>query len=445
MIITLNNAYLAKGYSTTLVTIKSIDEKDGILTLEVKYGYVDKVVLNGVRNDLETILGSPLKKGKIFNLYDLDQSIENLSIAFPNITSSIVASNKENYSDIIFTGKPKYFNASLDYNNNALKNHGQNRLGLSYSQNNFLHINDKLTAYYIYRIITDSNKYKENTFFVNYGFPISKWSFLYSFQYSGTSATLSGNAGSFINKNVISRHSLMIKRVIFRDQFSKLSLYTSLNLRDSLNTIANVRLNESSGIYTAINLGIEFSTRLFGGNFYISTEYQKGLPLPGTKKNDGGIYDINYQKFYLSSAYQRYLYTNKIAGILYRGNLVGSYSKNPLLFNDKFFIGDEYSVRGFKESSLALDYGIYLNNTISFKPFGLSRFLAGLEPFIGFDMGYGRDYELSHSDFIIGGAAGIYYNIKYFSLSLTYSIPLKKSFDMPNETNPIYIRASLNI
>ncbi|PAF45388.1 hypothetical protein BKH40_03620 [Helicobacter sp. 11S02629-2] len=445
MIIELSNAYLAKGYSTTLITIKSIDEKNAILVLEVKYGYVDKVILNGVRNDLETVLGVPLRKGKVLNLYDLDQSIENLSTAFPDITSNIVASTKEGYSDIIFTGKPKYFNAAIDFNNNALKNHGQNRLGLSYTQNNFLHINDRFSAYYIYRLVSDRDRYKEDTFFINYGFPISRWSFYYSFQYSGTSATLSGNAGSFINKNVVSRHSLVIKRVMFRNQFSKLSLYTTLNLRDSLNTIANVRLNESSGIYTALNLGVEFSTRLFDGNFYGSLEYQKGLPLPGAKKNDGSIYDINYQKVYLNAAYQKYLYASKEAGILYRGNLVGSYSKNPLLFTDKFFVGDEYSVRGFKESSLALDYGIYLNNTISFKPLGLPWYLAGLEPFIGFDMAYGRDYELSHSDFIIGGSAGIYYNIKYFSLSFTYSLPLRRSFDMPSESNPIYLRVSLSV
>lgn len=45
----LSNYFLSKGYSTSIVVIKKIDTKVGILEFELKYGYVKNIYLNGER------------------------------------------------------------------------------------------------------------------------------------------------------------------------------------------------------------------------------------------------------------------------------------------------------------------------------------------------------------------------------------------------------------
>ncbi len=120
-----------------------------------------------------------------------------------------------------------------------------------------------------------------------------------------------------------------------------------------------------------------------------------------------------------------------------------SYSNEPLLYADKFLIGDEYTVRGFKESSAALDYGAYSNNTIYLQFLNAPKYLRVLEPFVGLDMGYGRDYLLPNKDFLAGIAFGFRYNLNHLSLNLTASKALHKSSNMPSETIPIYLRASV--
>ncbi|CDF65158.1 channel-forming transporter/cytolysins activator of TpsB family [Campylobacter fetus subsp. venerealis str. 84-112] len=74
----------------------------------------------------------------------------------------------------------------------------------------------------------------------------------------------------------------------------------------------------------------------------------------------------------------------------------------------------------------------------------MSKYLSALEPFIGFDIGYGRDYLLPNKDFLAGVAFGARYNLGNIYLSLTTSKALHKSSNMPSETIPIYLRASLS-
>ncbi|SQC94201.1 Haemolysin secretion/activation protein ShlB/FhaC/HecB [Fusobacterium necrophorum subsp. necrophorum] len=58
-----------------------------------------------------------------------------------------------------------------------------------------------------------------------------------------------------------------------------------------------------------------------------------------------------------------------------------SYTSDHLLDANKFEMGGLNSVRGFKESTIKGDKGIYMSNTFSFEREGIS-------PFIGFDFGY---------------------------------------------------------
>ncbi|EHY7960563.1 ShlB/FhaC/HecB family hemolysin secretion/activation protein, partial [Campylobacter jejuni] len=237
----------------------------------------------------------------------------------------------------------------------------------------------------------------------------------------------------------------MLKKILHRTNKDKFSIYVNVNIKDDINEINNFRLESSSGRYSNIVSGVEYSTVAFSGFLFVNLEYEKGIPFLGSKRDSrDSLYKIEFNKVNFNLSYQKNFYINDDIAFLYQNSFGASYSNEPLLYSNKFLIGDEYTVRGFKESSAALDYGMYSNNTVYLQFLNASKYLRKLEPFIGIDMGYGRDYLLPNKDFLAGVAFGFRYNLNHFSLNLTASKAIHKSSNMPSETIPIYLRASVS-
>lgn len=64
MIKELTNFIVAKGYSTSSVTIDGIDQERDILFLDLKYGFVGEVYLNGDNNTTRLDFWYAFKKGR---------------------------------------------------------------------------------------------------------------------------------------------------------------------------------------------------------------------------------------------------------------------------------------------------------------------------------------------------------------------------------------------
>lgn len=314
---------------------------------------------------------------------------------------------------------------------------------LTMQANNILkkYINQPLSVNDIYNMI----KERENVYVANYTLPIQSYQLSYSMQYSDNINMIEGYDNSFIkNTDTSLRHKIMLKKILHRTSKDKFSIYANLGIKDDVNEIDNFRLESSSGRYSSIASGVEYSTLAFGGFLFLNLEYEKGIPFLGSKKDSkDSLYKIEFNKVNFNLSYQKSFYANDGLAFLYQNSLGASYSNEPLLYADKFLIGDEYTVRGFKESSAALDYGAYSNNTIYLQFLNAPKYLRVLEPFVGLDMGYGRDYLLPNKDFLAGVAFGFRYNLNYLSLNLTASKALHKSSNMPSETIPIYLRASV--
>lgn len=435
------NYFVAKGYTTSIATIKKIDDEKKELILEMKWGYVDEIYLNDKEKAWQILFGIPLKNNDKFNIFALDQGLDNLnnSSYFHNI--QIKPSHKDGYSNIFIYDNFYAYGLNVSLDNSSSEDRGAFRLNIGYTQNNILNLNDSLNLFFIHRFIKQPRDNKENIYVLNYSIPFFYIKLLYSLQYSSSNYRLTP---SISNANDSLRHKVDLFWVIYRSQINKISLYANTSIKDNTNKIGDSRLESSSGRYTNISAGLEMISRIFNGSLFFNIEYQMGVPYLGAKKNSPqSIYDFEYRKFLFNLVYQKYIFSNQTLGISYKTSLSGSYSPKTLLTNDKMLVGDEYSVRGFKESSVAWDYGIYMNNTFSLtflEPYSYLDF----EPFIGLDFAYGRDYLLPN-DTLVGVAVGIQYRLKNFSLSLTCSHALHKSSNMPDESMPFYLRASFAI
>ncbi|EAJ4194286.1 ShlB/FhaC/HecB family hemolysin secretion/activation protein [Campylobacter coli] len=428
MIKELTNFIVANGYSTSSVTIDELDQERDILFLDLKYGFVGEVYLNGDNNTTRLDFDMPLKKGDKFNIYDLDTGIENLNNGARDVKIAVKASENYGYSDIFINLKSKPPDLILDFDNSGYKAKGEYKASAYLSLSSILNLNDSIRFGFIKGLLKDMSQERENVYVANYTLPIQSYQLSYSMQYSDNINMIEGYDNSFIkNTDTSLRHKIMLKKILHRTSKDKFSIYANLGIKDDVNEIDNFRLESSSGRYSSIASGVEYSTLAFGGFLFLNLEYEKGIPFLGFKKDSkDSLYKIEFNKAFL-----------------YQNSLGASYSNEPLLYADKFLIGDEYTVRGFKESSAALDYGAYSNNTIYLQFLNAPKYLRALEPFVGLDMGYGRDYLLPNKDFLAGVAFGFRYNLNHLSLNLTASKALHKSSNMPSETIPIYLRASV--
>ena len=104
-------------------------------------------------------------------------------------------------------------------------------------------------------------------------------------------------------------------------------------------------------------------------------------------------------------------------------------------------IGDEYTVRGYKEDNLSGDSGYYIRNEISYN---LDIKKAGvLVPYMGYD--YGEIWNNKIDDkykkgYISGYAIGLRYNINEFYLDMTYSKPLNVSNYVVKNKEEVYMK-----
>ena len=135
------NNLIKKGYSTSAVTIKQIDQINQILILEVKVGKIDNILLNNNLNDrrLKTL---PLKNGSVFNIFDLDQAIENLNNASINTISNIQASNQYGFSNIYLQTQDQPFEFYTNMDNSGQSDMGEYRSSIAITSNNIFNIND---------------------------------------------------------------------------------------------------------------------------------------------------------------------------------------------------------------------------------------------------------------------------------------------------------------
>ena len=108
----------------------------------------------------------------------------------------------------------------------------------------------------------------------------------------------------------------------------------------------------------------------------------------------------------------------------YKTNIVGQYSKDILYSQEKIGIGDDTTVRGFKDESTQGDKGFYIRNEIGYKG---NQFL---EPYIAYD--YGRVFNNKVNEDKVETLQGVAIGIKGYFKGFEGSFALAKPIDKPS-------------
>lgn len=446
----LSNIYLAQGYSTTLVTIKSGNVNTGELVYQVKEGKVRDIKMlekkTNLRDKMRIFGAFPIKKGDLLRTQDMDQGIENMNIGGYNNVTEITPTEEYGYSDILIEENYRPTGFSIGMDDSGYKDKGRNKVNINLSQDNILGLNDRFTANYIERLTKNRKLDKESNYDLGYSIPLGYWKIAYNYNLGDNYNTTISDLGSYKSESKSKKHKLKISRVLSRGQFQKTTLHLGVVHKDNFNTLNGLTLDVSTKKYSNTTIAIDHSNRFLGGTIFGMLEYERGVPWFGAEKDPSplkeGDYKIEYDKVNFNLDWMR-IFGIKEHNFQYRMGIGGTYSDDRLMSANQFTMGDEFTVRGFKESSVAGNKGVYMNNTITYLGTqNMNKFLAMFKPFIGLDGGVSRDRDLPTSDKIAGMALGVKFNMGYLNASFTYGIPLVWADGMPHEDNPIYFNMS---
>ncbi|MBD2794347.1 ShlB/FhaC/HecB family hemolysin secretion/activation protein [Xenorhabdus szentirmaii] len=171
--------YMEKGYITSRAFLRQQDILNiskGNLVITVIEGKIDNLTIDG-ENLLALKIVFPNMKGKILNLRDIEQGLEQLNrLPSYQVKIDIQPSNKVGYSDIILkkdsSKLPISVNLSLD--NNGQKNTGRNQVNTFLQIDNIFNLADSLT----FSASKDSdfrNSYKNWYFSSGISIPYGYW------------------------------------------------------------------------------------------------------------------------------------------------------------------------------------------------------------------------------------------------------------------------------
>lgn len=514
--------YVENGYSTTRIyfDISKIRSENTFIFV-VDEGKINNIIMKEIRKkkssskkkevDKASFLNRymdfrlksqiffafPMLKGKVFNLKDIEQGLDQINrLQSNNATLDIEAADNASASSsniIINNQKSRSTHFDFSIDNSGNKSTGEKLMNFSINQDNLLSVNDNIYLKYTQDMDTENSKRYNKSFYGNISIPLGYWTFNPSISYSKYLTTINGYYTSFHTSGSTLSQIYNIDRVMIRSQLYRLNLGTNLEIRDTKSYIRDTKSITGSRKSSNINLYLNNIIYTKLGTIIIKPSYQRGLGWFGSKKDEKGLLNIEPKLQYdLLKLYAYYntrinipLFTktqvidpntgqpamiknkngdelipykihNKI-NLLYTLTFDSQYSFDTLYGTNQFSIGGEYTIRGFRDSTISGDNGYYIRNDLRIainqliprfilntkwmnwghiikgKQYSLSLNDALSRTYLSMFYDYGyvvnrykipNDNYNSNSGYMSGFGVALNYYGKYFNWSLTYAKPL---------------------
>lgn len=435
----LENLYLNKGYISTRIKIdlSQANSPNAKLILRVLEGKIDKYLFNDKENPLKSTLTFPKRKNQYFNIRDIDQAVDNLS-NLANI--SINPSSKLGYSIVnVETPKKLDLGGKLNYNNLGQSSTGKARAKISLNSKDFLGFNESLFFYYQQRLNPNKRKNNAKNYLLSFGFPFAYYNVGYSYESSHYKQDIYALNRIYTAQGSSTTQNFNLSKVLYRNSNSKLHFKVNLALKKIDNLIDNHRLTLSSRRLSVISMESSYLGRMANGLISANVGLHQGLKhFKANKDNEWYRTPNTPEAKFLKYSYSLSWY-KPFNAYYYKIDFSGQATKDILYSNEKLYIGDDTTIRGFKNNGLQGDKGYYLRNELGVN-------LKNIKPFIAYDIGhiknsYGLDEYGRELQGISMGA-----KITYRSLEadLTFSHALKYPKTLPVNGKEIYTSITWN-
>ncbi len=452
----ITNLHIKKGYPTIRIVVDTKQNiKDGILKLIFINGYIESIEFKGgasFKEKMQLFSAFPFLEGKLLNLKKIEQGIAQLNrLPSNNITLNIEPGTKKGYSKIILLNRkqsPLRLNVTTDNMGQESTGIYRKKIGISYD--NLLGINDDFSVSFMDNKKSIKDRFSEAQY-LSYSFPLGYYTFFYDYSFSKYFTLIKGNFEEFETEGHTRTNNLKIKRQMYKGNSSSVSVFSALKWQKTRNYSVGELLEVSSKNNTVLTVGTDF-THTFGRNtINYDFNIHKGLTSLDAKEDSPDISNDEpreqFRKYTLNFNYKRYNPFEKL-NIIYDFRFFSQYSDHPLYSAEKVSIGDQYTVRGFKEDSISGDNGFYFQNELTFNS---PIFLPKWYLFFAYDYGWVQDKVKSESDLkdgeddLAGKAVGLRFYGEKINFNIVYSKAISSANHIEKPKKEIYFDIGIRI
>jgi hemolysin activation/secretion protein len=446
----LSGLYLDDGYSTTRAYLPQQSLASGTLIIQVVEGHIEDFdTLQALGVSVATAYPGLL--GKPLNLRDIEQGIEQVNRLSANRLRMELLPGRAIGGSVVklINQRQSSWQGNIRLDNSGQDATGEEQGRLYLGRDNLFGLNDFLYLSYQADFEGSSQGKRSESLALRFEVPYGYWLFSLDasdYQYLNRVAGLNQ---LFDTNGETSKQVLTASRVVHRDQSGKTEILGSLSRKQGANYVEGVRLDTSSRTLGVAS--IQFRHReFFAGNQSLESalSYRKGLGLlGGSDRPDGDSADPRYHAWLVDVGYSRQ-FTWLDRNWSLRSQWSMQHSDNRLFGSEQFSIGSQYSVRGFKQDSLAARSGAYWRNDLSLgmavaaTRFGIDRLSVG----VGLDLGtITNDPDNPDNDEVLQGVALVLGVAgKYLSSSLTVARANDRPGSFTGDKDVIYFSLTLD-
>jgi hemolysin activation/secretion protein len=433
----ITNRYVELGFVTTRVYIPQQDLGSRRLLLKIVEGKVQSLVIEPAKS-ASAATAFPGVVGEVLNLRDLEQGLDQINRLASNAAKiDIEPGDEPGQSRVVIRNQPRkpwLANASVD--NSGIASTGRTLFSAGLSADNLFGVNDYVSGTFRYSE-RSGREYSEGEGLyaaVPYGY----WTFSSALNWFRYASLVQGSVSTFDTNGTSNSQMMRAERVVYRDQARKVSLSGGVTLKQVDNFIVGTRIDTSSTDLTVLDLGANLSWLALGAMFTLDAGLAKGVAALGANFDDPtrppGAPQAQFEKYTYGASFYKPFALGEQA-MSWTSRLYGQYSQDPLYGIEQIAIGNLYTVRGFRNTSLPGRTGFYVRNDL-----GMPIPLGGgqVKPYLGYDFGH-----VEQAGTLQGWAIGVDASYAGASLSLTYAQPIQVPSGFKKEDGWFYARLAI--
>ena len=443
------NAIIAKGYVTTRVLASPQDLKSGLLQLTVIPGRVNAIRFTPDSSKRAREWNAvPINKGDILNLRDIEQALENFKrvpTAEADIQiepTAIDVQGKESasqfgLSDIVIKYQQRFpARVSFSLDDSGSDTTGKYQGGVTISGDNLLTLNDLIYVNYNHDLGGgDNGKRGNDGYSAHYSIPWDYWLLSATTSNNDFFQEVAGASQNYIFSGTSHNSEVKLNRLVYRNSINKTNVSLKGFFRKSNNFIDDTEIEVQRRRTAGWELGFNQSWYIGKAVLDYNLAYRRGtgaedsLKAPEESFGEGAsrmellLGDLNLTvPFEVTAPWGK-------QNLQYSANLRGQTNYTPLTPQDRFSIGNRYTVRGFDgQQTLVADNGWLIRNDLTL-PLGAS----GQAVYWGLDYGEvgGQSSDLLIGKYLAGTVIGLRGGGSNQFGNLSYDVFLGKPINKP--------------
>ncbi|MCH7293720.1 ShlB/FhaC/HecB family hemolysin secretion/activation protein [Acinetobacter higginsii] len=371
----IQNDLISHGYVTTRMLLPQQNIASGTIQLKVVAGKVDQIkFVEGTSKRAHKWNALPVKSGGILNVRDIEQGLENFK-RVPTVEADFKIKPSEQrtepgYSDLeLAWHQSKPYRLHLGIDDAGSDSTGKYQGTATLSLDNLLTANDLFYGSYNHDLGGgDSGKRGTDGFYLSYSIPYQYWLLNTSYSQSNYNQTVAGANQSYNYSGKSKLIGADLSRVLYRDAKRKTSASVGGWYRESQNFINDVEVEVQRRKTAGWKASLDHSEYLANATLTGNVTYKRGTGAFSAMRAPEEQFNEAYTRVGILQANASLQVPFQVGqqNLQYLAEWRMQHSNKALTPQDRFSIGNRYTVRGFDgEQTLMADNGFLVRNELS--------------------------------------------------------------------------------